>query len=80
MDAFNAYGGPQCNCCSTLVNEFLTIDHINNDGAAHKREIGGGGIKLYLWLKRKGYPPGFQVLCMNCNFAKGKYGLCPHQL
>jgi hypothetical protein len=25
-----------------------------------------------------GFPPIFQVLCMNCNFAKGKLGFCPH--
>jgi len=85
-DAFNAYGGPQCACCGTLVDEFLTMDHIEGGGAAHRAELrgnknqsGGGGIKLYLWMKRMGYPPGFQVLCMNCNFTKGKYGVCPHQ-
>jgi len=88
-DAFNAYGGPQCACCGTLVDEFLTLDHIDGGGAAHRatlrgsmqkpRTDGGGGVKLYAWLKRMGYPPGFQVLCMNCNFAKGKYGVCPHQ-
>ena len=88
QDAFNAYGGPQCACCGTLVDQFLTLDHIDGGGAAHraklrgdsKRTDGGGGLKLYLHLKRMGYPPGFQVLCMNCNFAKGKYGRCPHEL
>src|SRR5438874_1601121 len=78
-DAFNAYGGPQCACCGTLVDEFLTMDHIDGGGNKHKQQIGGGGTKLYYWLKRRNYPPGFQVLCMNCNFAKGKYGTCPHQ-
>jgi len=62
-----------------MVDEFLTIDHINGGGNKQKQEIGGAGIKLYLWMKRNNYPSGFQVLCMNCNFAKGKYGICPHQ-
>ena len=30
----------------------------------------------YPWEK---YPPGYQVLCHNCNLAKGFYGSCPHQ-
>ena len=28
--------------------------------------------------RKNNYPEGFQVLCSNCNFAKGKYGSCPH--
>lgn len=31
------------------------------------------------WLRRNNYPNGFQVLCHNCNMAKGFYGKCPHQ-
>ena len=31
------------------------------------------------WLKRNDYPPGFQVLCHNCNWAKHALGRCPHQ-
>ena len=33
---------------------------------------------IYDWLKKNNFPPGFQVLCGSCNFAKGKYGSCPH--
>lgn len=66
--------------------EFLTIDHVDNNGAAHRREIHGPGYKnrppaghrTYRWLRIQEYPAGFQVLCMNCNFAKGVYGECPH--
>lgn len=78
-EVFAAYGGPKCNCPSCEVTEpkFLQIDHINNDGAQHRREIGGGS-HLYRWLKRNNFPPGFQVMCANCNYAKGKYGCCPH--
>jgi hypothetical protein len=70
-----AYGG-KCGCCGEDNLVFLTIDHVNNDGAAHRREVGRSGI--YFWLRRKGYPEGFQVLCWNCNMAKALGG-CPHQ-
>ncbi len=36
---FNHYG-KKCACCGESIYEFLTIDHINNDGAKHKRERG----------------------------------------
>lgn len=74
--AFAAYGGPQCKCCGETTIEFLSIDHIDGDGAEHRQTIGN---RIYRWLFRNSYPSGFQVLCMNCNFAKGQFGQCPHQ-
>jgi hypothetical protein len=76
-----AYGGC-CQCCGEAEPVFLAIDHINNDGAAHRRELGidrqmGGGATFYRWLVTNGFPPGFQVLCHNCNWAKS-HGGCPH--
>lgn len=65
-----------CACCNENTFQFLTIDHINNDGAEHRKTLKN---KIYWWLKINGYPEDFQVLCMNCNFAKGMYGKCPHQ-
>ena len=69
---------PFCACCGEGMIEFLAIDHMDNNGAEHRREI-GGGTKIYQWLKQNDYPEGFQVLCHNCNLAKGFYGKCPHQ-
>jgi hypothetical protein len=72
-----AYGGPVCSCCGETIYEFLTIDHINNDGAEHRRAI---GQHLYRWLIENDYPSGFQVLCMNCNYGKQRNGgVCPHK-
>lgn len=34
------YYGGRCVCCGEVVPEFLTVDHINGGGAAHRREIG----------------------------------------
>ena len=36
------------------------------------------GLFCIRWLKRNGYPAGYQVLCFNCNFAKHRKGACPH--
>jgi hypothetical protein len=30
-------------------------------------------------LAKHGYPDTFQLLCHNCNLARGFYGTCPHQ-
>ena len=78
LNVFNAYGGPRCVCCSETTNEFLTLDHIGGDGALHRRQIGKQGNSFYRYLKAQGFPPGFRVLCMNCNFALGRFGYCPH--
>jgi len=72
------YGGI-CACCGESYIEFLSIDHINGGGKKHLREIGvNGGRNFYKWLKDNNYPDGFRVLCMNCNFSLGHYGICPH--
>ena len=75
------YGGnpPKCACsgCNESHVEFLTIDHINGGGRKHRRKV-GSGHNFFLWLIRNNFPEGYQVLCMNCNWAKGNYGMCPH--
>lgn len=74
---FNAYGGYFCKCCGETIPQFLSIDHMNNDGAAHRKKIGG---ELYRWLIKNNFPKDFQVLCMNCQWGKHyNNGICPHQ-
>ena len=80
--ALSKYGGnpPKCACCEEAEIGFLTIDHINGiSNREHRKEIGNGGSNLYSWLKKNNFPNGFQVLCYNCNCAKGHYGQCPHK-
>ena len=74
---FEAYGNA-CACCGETTLEFLTIDHVNNDGAEHRRTIGRGDYMMRDIIKRE-FPPDFQLLCWNCNGAKGAYGVCPHE-
>jgi hypothetical protein len=83
--AFAAYGGYKCVCCGETEPSFLTLDHINNDGASFRRKITGkrtsAGYPTYIWLAKNGYPPTVQVLCMNCNHGKRmNNGVCPHQV
>jgi hypothetical protein len=70
--------GRHCACCGESEEAFLAIDHVNEDGAAHRREIPPRTI--YHWLSVHGFPPGFQVLCYNCNIGKYRLGRCPHEI
>lgn len=77
-----AGGELKCKKCPEADLGVLTIDHINGDGADHRRELfghnlKGGGYKFWLWLKKKGYPEGFQTLCFNCQFRKRAIELKP---
>jgi len=81
---FNAYGGKKCNCCGEEEVLFLTIDHINNNGAKHRKEIcksgKASGTAIHLWLIKNNFPKGFQVLCANCRLGKHlNGGICPHK-
>lgn len=80
VTALNAYGGCVCVCCGVTEIAFLSLDHINNDGNVHRKAIGkSSGTGFYTWLKVRGWPPGLQVLCMNCQFGKRICGTCPHK-
>lgn len=64
-------GRPQCSCCGTEYYPFLTLDHINKDGANHRETVTGNrrstGRRFWAWIIKNGFPPGFRVLCYNCN-------------
>lgn len=79
--AYEAYGGYICACCGETTTVFLTLDHINNDGAEQRAKLRHkGGYHFYLWLKEMCYPPGLQVLCYNCNCGRQRNGgICPHK-
>lgn len=89
-ETYSHYGGYKCYCCSESEPLFLTLDHINNDGAKIRgllskenssgRTYPGGSTGLFLFLKKHNFPPGIQVACYNCN--SGRYrnnGICPHE-
>ena len=73
-------GTPHCACCGEKHMEFLCIDHIDGGGGKHRKELRGGSVLFYEWLRKQGYPSGYRVLCHNCNMSLGFYGYCPHQI
>ncbi|MBV8538524.1 MAG: hypothetical protein JO128_23195 [Alphaproteobacteria bacterium] len=79
--AIMAYGGYRCACCGIGDPRFLTIDHVNNDGKRQRQKLGQyTSHKFHRWLRQRGYPRGFQVLCWNCNCGRHRNGgLCPHK-
>jgi hypothetical protein len=83
-EVMNHYG-TICKCCGEARLDFLTLDHINQDGADHRRMMGFGhtctGFNFYLLLRKNNWPDlSLQVLCANCNNGKGSCGQCPHLL
>lgn len=69
-------GEPKCKCCGELELEFLTMDHIDGGGNEHRKVT----RNIYRYLKINNFPPGYQVLCMNCNFSKHLgNGICIHK-
>jgi hypothetical protein len=72
---FDHYGRV-CACCGETNLGFLTIDHVESDGAAHRKNL---NLSLYHWLAKHNFPDGFQTLCYNCNLGRARNrGVCPH--
>ena len=69
---------PICACCGEDFHEiFLSIDHIR---ARAKTKLHRYDEQIsYRELIQNGFPKGYQVLCINCNLAKGTAEKCPHQ-
>lgn len=86
LEVLSFYGKdkiPQC-CwrgCDIADIDMLTLDHVNNDGAKHRREYTksgrGGGSALYFLITRNNFPEGYQTLCANHNLKKHIMGLNP---
>lgn len=79
---FYSHGLMICTCCGEKNFFCLTLDHIDGLGKKHRKEIGVSGSGNFAqWLRLNNFPPGIQVLCYNCNFAREKCGgICPHKL
>ena len=66
----------QLRCCwkRCLVTDvdMLSLDHVNNNGAEHRKELGinNSGVQIYGVVKRAGFPEGFQTLCCNHQMKK----------
>lgn len=67
--------GRICTCCGESCVDFLTIEHIQGQQGKDRKV----GDKAYLIAIKEYRPDLYEVLCYNCNCAKGKLGYCPHQ-
>jgi len=68
IEILTHYGNGKLSCvrCGFSDIRALSIDHINGGGNEHRKVEG----YFYTQLKKKGFPEGFQTLCMNCQFIK----------
>lgn len=69
------YGG-SCSCCGESINDFLTIEHKHGQQKISRRT----GLAAYRDAVQEYRPDLYEVLCWNCNCARGKLGYCPHHL
>jgi hypothetical protein len=84
--------GP-CRCCGETTPEFLTLEHLDNGGAQHRRSLvrvgerGGIGfqswhsvtMRVYQDVERQGFPKdAYCLLCWNCHMATRQGKSCPH--
>lgn len=56
--------------CKVSDPDGLTLDHVNDDGSMQRKEKNRLGFELYSFLKRLGWPAGFQTLCGTHNLMK----------
>jgi hypothetical protein len=79
VEMFEALGF-SCACCGENNPLFLSLDHkIEGDGPEQRKRY-DTPQQLIRAARREGWPKDkYQVLCYNCNCAKGFFGVCPHQ-
>ena len=79
MEVISQYteGKMNCSICGYDKDlDALCIDHINDDGSQHRKQLGCSarnsvsGTTIYERIKALGFMEGLQVLCFNCNTIK----------
>lgn len=75
IEVLTHYGNGELRCvwseCNIIDVDMLTLDHVNNDGAEHRKQLGHNKVgHLYRLLKNAGYPEGYQTLCWNHQLKK----------
>ena len=74
LTRYGKHGKLQCcwpGCIETDV-DVLTLDHVKDDGAKHRKQANGtnGGNSLYSLLANQKRVKGFQTLCWNHQWKK----------
>jgi hypothetical protein len=84
FEHYRGADGVKCACCGEDEFSFLTLDHVDGGGNTERAKLFGDrfqcGHHMYRKLRLTGYPPGYQLLCMNCQVGRrDNGGVCPHQ-
>ena len=72
---FGHYSKGKPVCCVKGCNiddmDMLALDHINDDGAVHRKKVNARtGTFMYEWAIRNNFPPIFNIMCWNHNIKK----------
>ncbi len=72
VEVLTHYGNQKLACvqCGEDRVACLSIDHIEGGGNKQRKGKLRASTAFYRWLKREGYPEGYQTLCMNDQFVK----------
>lgn len=74
QECFSHYSDEKIKCAICGIDDLdvLTLDHINGGGKKERDSFckGRGGDRMYSFLKRNKYPPGYRILCFNHNFKE----------
>ena len=73
IETLTHYGNGNLACvrCGFSDIRALSLDHINGRSPADNwRNKARSGYALYRRLRSRGYPAGYQTLCMNCQWIK----------
>jgi hypothetical protein len=64
-----AHYGASCKCCGESCVDFLNVDTSSYPKSQ------------YMWKRivQDKFPEEVQIACFKCNWAKGSFGICPHQ-
>jgi len=71
-DKAHALLGDRCACpgCPITRRVFLSIDHIDDDGAAHRKKFPNQQMLYRSIIDDPDATSKYQILCHNCNMAK----------
>jgi hypothetical protein len=72
--------GSVCTCrgCGCDTPEFLTIDHLHNDGDEERKRTKKRGSPFYRELLNSPRRADLRILCSNCHLAITWGDACPH--
>lgn len=73
--------GEKCQCCGLNDYQSLSIDHVHGGGRKEKMIVRGESyLRKLKKMPTEELQQNYQLLCYNCNYCKGSWGVCAHLL